>query len=154
MSIKVYLPGVLALALLSAEVAADPEIHSLSIFQSSDAKVELPDIIPGEHVRLYTVDAMARASDLLNKQVSARVPRNVPFADLESAYTQAFFDFQQSKDWQAVHRLIDQGVAATDIAVRMNVKKVPAIVINEHYVFYGVRHLDEALQIYYHRSLQ
>ena len=23
----------------------------------------------------------------------------------------------------------------------MNVKKVPAIIINEHYVFYGVRHL-------------
>ena len=139
----------LLVSLITGNAQALEPIHSLRIFQTQETFV-LDDVSlpPGLPVEVYELDASQRATEELNRQVRSRLQEDLNLQTYEDAHRRAFSDLLNSPDWGGVYQQIEVGSRAIQAAVRLQIKKIPAVVFNDQKVVYGQRSLKAALEVY------
>lgn len=93
-------------------------------------------------VTYYNLDDRARAHSLF--------PQNLP-ADVEQAKT-AMAQFMKTPEFQKTSSELKAAYVGYVAAQSYKLAKIPAIVINEKYILYGLRNVQDALVI--HNSYQ
>lgn len=136
------------LLLVSPSVMAE-RIANVRVFVNDSIIVE-NDLPPGSYIPvvLYNMDMMERSEKKLTALVKSKVPAGVKQKDIPVAYQEAFSEILNGPLWPEIYSEIERSSAPVEYAMRLKIKKLPAIVINHKSIIYGVSSVKEAVQIF------
>lgn len=142
-------PAFLTILLLVSQSVMAERIANVRVF-INDAIVVENDLPPGSYIPVvvYNMDTMERSEKKLTALVKSRVPADVKQKDIAIAYQQAFSEILNGPQWSEIYSEIERSSAPVEYAMRLKIKKLPAIVINDKAIIYGVSSLKEAVQIF------
>lgn len=137
----------LALILVSVAFTASAS-ETIRVFYN-DANPVAKDIKLPDHIKVigYNMDGLDNIKSEVTSLLYERIGTN-PATISSDELTKAFSDFANSDEFPAYYKKMERGAFTIANAMRFQVKKVPAIIINDASVIYGVRSLKEALEIY------
>jgi len=125
---------------------------SVTIFTNDNYPIQLTGATAGRVVfSVINLDAMGHAKASLNKAVQSRLV-SARGDSIEEKYRSAFDALLNSDEWESHNTALEKANSELVKALRMKITKVPAIVIDEKYVVYGVTSVDEALELYMRRT--
>jgi integrating conjugative element protein (TIGR03757 family) len=125
---------------------------SVTIFTNDNYPIQLTGAAAGRVVfPVINLDAMGHAKASLNKAVQSRL-MVASGESIEERYRSAFNALLNSDEWVSHSTALEKANSQLVKALRMNITKVPAIVIDEKYVVYGVPSVEEALELYMRRT--
>jgi hypothetical protein len=140
---------ILTLAFLYYSVASSTEIFSIRAFCTDSIHVQEDiHLQPGEALFVHNMDEKEHSAKRLTSLVKAKVDTSDKKMPVQDAYMQAFSELQNGPSWPAVYRDLVASTEPEEKAIRYGIKKLPAIVINDKYIIYGVTSLKEAVRIY------
>ena len=133
--------------LLPAHPAMADRVHTLRVFHTNAIKVDEDWRLPaGLTIQVYNLETKNNATDRLNRMVKDRL--DPASGSLGEAHEQAFGELLNSPHWTSLYRELEAGGEAIETAIRFRIQKLPAIVLNDRAVIYGVTSLREAIRIY------
>ena len=127
-------------------VASIPEIEIFKTDTTSFVN-DLDENI-GITLTVFNLDDLTRAEQRLTLAVRKKLPNNVKASNVTAAYRNAFSEILNSTDWAIVNSDLRASTEPLEMAMRLTIKKVPAIVLNDKYIIYGVSSLKDAIEIY------
>lgn len=138
---------------LTCSSAYAEDIYSIRIFQTDAIQVQQDVRLPlGIPVITHNLDAKEHAERKLTTLVKSKVDVAPRKSSVKEAYMSAFSDIQNGPQWNAIYKEIVASAEPEEKAVRYGIKKIPAIVINESYILYGIHSLNEAIRVYAERG--
>jgi hypothetical protein len=99
-------------------------------------------------IAVYNMDLMEKTEQKLTNLVRSKVPANLAVNDIPNAYKEAFSEVLNGPQWKEIYYEIETSSAPVEYALRYKIKKLPAIVINDKYILYGVTSLAESIKHY------
>ncbi|QFT57051.1 DUF1525 domain-containing protein [Microbulbifer sp. THAF38] len=147
--LKLLVP-IVALACASASAE---DIYSIRIFQNDAIQVQQDIRLPlRTPVITHNLDAKEHSERKLKTLVKSKVDEVPKRGSVKEAYLSAFSDIQNGPQWNAIYQEIVASTEPEERAVRYGIKKIPAIVINDKYILYGIHSLEEAIRVYAERG--
>lgn len=141
-----------ALALVCASASAE-DIYSIRIFQNDAIQVRQDVRLPlGIPVIAHNLDAKEHSERKLTTLVKSKFEAVPKKSGVKETYISAFSDIQNGPQWNAIYQEIVASAEPEEKAVRYGIKKIPAIVINDKYILYGIHSLKEAIRVYAERG--
>jgi integrating conjugative element protein (TIGR03757 family) len=139
----------LTILLLVSQSALAERIVNVRVFVNDAISVE-NDLPPGTYIPVvvYNMDSMERSEKKLTALVKSKVPTGVKQKDIAIAYQEAFSEILNGPQWPEIYSEIERSSAPVEYAMRLKIKKLPAIVINDKSIIYGVYSVKEAVQIF------
>lgn len=125
-------------------------VRSISVFYADDVPVT-------NDIRLETVDTRqfhnmsthANTVRKINELIQAKVNGlKVDEKNVKDIYLRAFSDVQNGPHWRGIYEQFERGGMAIEAALRLGVKKLPAVVINQKYVIYGESSVSSAIEVF------
>jgi len=134
--------------LLVAQAQAE-DGESIAVFYSSTSPVNIDVALPSHiTLKLYDLDLKDTSLKSLRMEVAKRVDHIYGQPGAKQKYSKAFSELMNSSDWKPIYDDMEGGARAIGEAVRLKIQKLPAVVINDKKVIYGVGSLKEAIKIY------
>lgn len=104
----------------------------------------------------YNLDMFQDADDTLNRLVQAKAKSmttpshyaRMRQEGLMDLYQKAFFEVQKSSEFEQTVTQLRHGATAMMMMVQYDIQALPAIVINDDAVLYGVTNVDQAIAQY------
>lgn len=142
--------SIVGLVLFATSMAnASESIRDLRIFQNDATVVNLDTHVDSDTaIIVHNMDDRIRAKSKLNDAVKSRVRKVSGNESLEDVYRQAFSDLLNGSEWNGLVTEMQNSLVPVSTALRYQIQKLPAIVINDKEVVYGVTSLRKAIQIY------
>lgn len=134
---------------LASYSAYSENINSITVFVNDNNSV-VNDLDPKNNIRLvvYDLDLKDRATNKINTIVRARVGNRATKINVQELYQDEFSNLLNSSDWKPIYDMLGEGGKAIENTVRFGIKKLPAAVINDRVVIYGVKSLSEVMEIF------
>jgi integrating conjugative element protein (TIGR03757 family) len=127
--------------------------HSLKIFVTDSSPVIFP---PKEEIsigfRVFNLDELERSENKLTLEVRKRITSNITPGTAQKAYEAAFSELLNSPDWKPIYRSLQRSTEPQEMAMRLGITKVPAIVLDDKYIIYGVADYLAALDLFVERG--
>jgi integrating conjugative element protein (TIGR03757 family) len=105
------------------------------------------------NLTVHNMDATNNAVARLNTMVRSKLPAGLDAHNFRDANLDAFSEVQNGPQWATIYSELKAGGMATGNAMKFRIQKLPAIVINEKWVIYGVTSLDQAIRIFKQEGL-
>jgi integrating conjugative element protein (TIGR03757 family) len=131
-------------------VAQTDSVYQLTVFYADDVPI-VNDIPNGSvsHLEFHNMsihnNTVKRVNDLVQDEISGL---KVDEENVKDIYLRAFSDVQNGPHWREVYEQFEKGGSATEMAFKLGIKKLPAVIINEKYVIYGVSSISHAVEIF------
>ena len=130
------------------------EVENVKVFYDKE-NIVINDLQAEYEVEWLDVSLFSEASELLSFLVNKRINENDSFTgidvsdrtEIENAYRMMFSEVLNGPEWMPIYKQYQQGAEISGEIVKYQITKVPAILINEKYLIYGVTSLSEALKI-------
>lgn len=124
-------------------------IKNIRVFHNDTVVVEKDRVLANDViVDVYNMDVKDNATKKLNLLVKSRVGNKATAENASKLYRSAFSEVLNGPQWQSLYNDMEVGGLAIESAIRFRIEKIPAIVINDHAVIYGVTSLGEAIRIF------
>jgi integrating conjugative element protein (TIGR03757 family) len=104
-------------------------------------------------LKIFNLDELTRAENRLTQLLKSKIPEDVKPQQVQRAYQSAFSDLLNSPEWNKVNQELMRSTEPQEMAMRLRIKKVPAVVFNEKYIVYGISSLKQAMDILNQRGL-
>lgn len=127
--------------------------HSLKIFVTDSSPVNFPtkeEISIG--FRVFNLDELERSENKLTQEVRKRITSEISPGNAQKAYETAFSELLNSPDWKPIYRSLQRSTEPQEMAMRLGIKKVPAFVLDDKYIIYGVEDYLAALDLFGERG--
>ena len=136
-------------SLLLSQTVFSNSIYSIRIFQSESMPVSNDLTLPAHvDINVHYVDQKRQVKATLNDLVKKRVIQNNDELNDRAAYIKAFNQVRESDQWEDIFQQMGNTNRTLDSVVRYRIEKIPAIVINDKSIIYGMTSLREAIEIY------
>lgn len=119
----------------------------IDVFYASNEIVSEEGFSADHTVSLHNLALKNLATQKLNQLAVQFLEKNTDIS-LSSNYQMAFNKLTKTHHWKSLYKDFEKSGLGVSKAVRLNVQKVPAIVINDNYVVYGTYDVNKAVSLY------
>lgn len=141
-----------ALLLFSHFACSMPD--SIKVFVTDDAPVSIEnDLIDSFSIRVFNLDDLERAESKLTSIVRSKVPSEIKPGDAQLVYQDAFSEVLNGPEWTSISNELKKSTEPQEMAMRLRITKVPAVILNDKFIIYGVDELVVAIRIFQRRGL-
>lgn len=146
MNMKIYLAFLL---MLIHNNSFSKPVETVRIFYSDTDRILVDFRLPeNANIHYYSMDSKNNATQKINSIVNENVRSRVDIGNIEDSYRAAFNELLNSSLWKDIILELQVGAISIDAALRFKILKLPALVINDEAVVYGVRSLEEGIRLY------
>lgn len=136
------------LILVSSSCYAEEGSEVIRIFVNDANPVKMDINLPSHiQVHRYDLDSRDKLKVAFNEKLRQRVGKVHP-SEVKAAYSKAASELMNSPEWRVFYEELEESAMTIVNVARFKIQKVPAIVINDESVLYGVTSLREAIEIY------
>lgn len=146
MMVKLGIFSTLILLVSNSVIASN--IGSVHVFHNDATPVIMDSDLHYEvELSVHNMDIREKTNKRLNDLVKSKLKRGYRDS-LKESYSEAFNQVLNGPEWVSLYQGYTKYAKNTEYAIRFKIKKVPAVLINNKSIIYGVTSLKEAIDIY------